>query len=229
MTYTITAETRKLLGRQAKQVNNTGNIPAIVYGRGIEPRAIQVARSDFRKLLKEAGSSSLVDLLLGSDAPVKVLIQEVQADPVTLEPRHIDFRQIRMDEEIEVDVPLRFIGESRAIKEEGGTLMTQLDTVHVECLPGSLPKEFVIDLSVLNTLDDQISVKSIQVPEGVKILDDQNAIIVNISRPMTEEELKKLEEVAAPTDVTAIKTEAEEKKAAEEAAKAAEAEAEKAE
>ncbi len=227
MTYTILAENREKLGRQAKQILNSGKIPAVVYGRGIPPKAIQIGRSDFRKILKEAGSSSLIDLSLGSELPVKVLIQEVQADPVTLEPRHIDFRQIRMDEEIEVDVPLRFINESRAVKEEGGTLMTQLDAVHVKCLPGSLPKEFVIDLSKLATFDDQIEVKSIEALAGVRILDDLDTIIVNISRPMTEEELKKMDEAAAPADVTAIKTEAEEKRAAEEASKAEEAVIEK--
>ncbi|MFH1620849.1 MAG: 50S ribosomal protein L25 [Patescibacteria group bacterium] len=227
MTYTISAEIRELLGRQAKQVLTSGKIPAVVYGHGIEPRAVQVARSDFRKVLKEAGSSSLIDLDLGGDNAVKVLIQDVQVNPVTMEPRHIDFRQIRMDEEIEVEVPLRFIGESRAVKEEGGTLMTQMDSVHVECLPGSLPKEFVVDLSKLASFDDTIMIKSLEIPAGVKILDELEAIIANASRPMTEEELKKMDEAEATMDVSGIKTEAEEKKAAEEAEKAEEAEVEK--
>lgn len=222
MTYAITAAPRTTLGRRAKHTHDTGNVPAVVYGHGISPQPIQVARGDFRKLYRAAGTSSLIDLTIGSGAPVKALIQDVQVHPVSMDPYHVDFRQIRMDEELTVEVPLRFVGESKAVKEMAGTLVFSLNQVQVKCLPADLPHEITIDLSSLNTFEDRITVGDVQVPKGVQILDDASIGIVGVSRPLTEEELKKMEE-ASKVDVTAIKTEAEEKKAADEAKKAEEA------
>ncbi|MFZ2803955.1 MAG: 50S ribosomal protein L25 [Patescibacteria group bacterium] len=222
MTYAITAAERTTLGRRAKHTHDSGNVPAVVYGHGIKPQAIQVPRSEFRKLYRSAGTSSLVDLTIGASTPVKALIQEVQVHPVTMDPYHVDFRQIRMDEELTVEVPFKFIGESKAVKELAGTAMFALNHIEVKCLPADLPHEIEVDLSVLNTFEDRITVGSLKLPKGVTALGDESAVIAAVERPLTEDELKKLEEESAPADVTAIKTEAEEKKAAEDAKKAEE-------
>lgn len=228
MPHTLAAEPRTELGRRAKQVRLSGKIPAVMYGHGLEPKAIQVKRSDFRNIYRDAGTSSLIDIAVEGEAPVKALIQDVQVHPVSLEPSHVDFHLIRMDEKVTVDVPLAFVGESKAVKELAGTLVVPKDTVEVECLPADLPREIEVDLSALDTFDDAITVGSLKLPKGVAVLDDPEEVIANVSRPLTEEELKKLEAEAAPVDVTAIKTEAEEKKATEEAKKAEEAAAEEA-
>lgn len=222
MTYAITAADRTSLGRRAKHTHDTGNVPAVVYGHGIEPKAIQVPRSEFRKLYRAAGTSSLIDLTVGSGSPVKALIQEVQVHPVTMDPYHIDFRQIRMDEEITVEVPLKFVGDSKAVKELAGTPVFSLNHVEVKCLPADLPHEIEVDMSAIESFEDHITIGSLKLPKGVEVLEDANAVIASVERPLTEEELKKLEEASAPADVTAIKTEAEEKKAADEAKKAEE-------
>jgi large subunit ribosomal protein L25 len=226
MIYALTAEKRSDLGRRAKRLFASGKIPAVIYGRGTEPQAIQVVRNDFRKLYRAAGSSSLIDLTVAGGSAVKALIQEVQVNIISLEPAHVDFRQIDMKEELTVDVPLRFTGDCKAVKELGGTLVTPFDTIQVKCLPANLPHDLEVDITSLAAFDDELTVASIKVPPGVEILEDAASVIANISRPLTEDELKKLEETAAPTDVTAIKTEAEEKKAAEEIKKAEEETAE---
>lgn len=221
MPHSIAVASRSALGRRAKHVHDTGNIPGVVYGHGIEPRAVQVARSEFRKLYRDAGTSSLIDLSLDNATSVKALIQDVQVHPISMEPYHIDFRQIRMDEELIIDVPLSFVGEAPAVKELAGTLVHPLSEVKVKCLPADLPHEIAVDLSALKTFDDAITIGSLQALKGVTFLDDANITIAVVTPPLTEEQLKKMEEEAKVGDVTAIKTEAEEKKAAE-AAKAAE-------
>ncbi|MFA5185911.1 MAG: 50S ribosomal protein L25 [Patescibacteria group bacterium] len=224
MNYALKAVSRTSLGNRAKTVMEDGAIPAVIYGHGVEPRSVQVTATDFRKVFKAAGSSSLVDLDVDGGQAFKVVIKEVQVNPVTMIPTHIDFHQMRMDEEMTAEVPLTFTGESAAVKQSAGTLIESMDSVTVRCLPGDLPHEIIVDISVLKTFDDSISVSDLAVPKGVTIEDDGNQTVATVAAPLTEEQLKKLEEGEAH-DVTAIKTEAEEKKAAEDAKAAEEAKA----
>jgi large subunit ribosomal protein L25 len=220
MTFALTATTRAATGKRVKDVRNAGSLPAVVYGHGTEPQSLTLGVSEFQKLYRTAGSSSLIDLSIDGAAPVKVLIQEVQPHHLTMKPQHVDLRQINMKEELEVEVPLAFTGEAPAVKELAGTLVHAYDAVLVKCLPSDLPHEITIDLSVLKTFDDAITVANLVLPKGVTVLLDADASLVSVAAPLTDEQLKKMEEEGAG-DVTAVKTEAEEKKA-EEDAKAAE-------
>jgi len=222
MTYALAAQSRTALGRQAKQVMETGSIPAVVYGHGTSPRSITVNLSEFRKLLRSAGTSSLIDVAIDGATPVKALIKEVQVHPITMAPVHADLHQIRMDEELTTEVPIVFIGESPAVKGMAGTLVHSIDALEVTCLPADLPHEIQVDISVLATFDDVITIGSLKLPKGVKVTEDPNVTIATVVAPLTEDQLKKLDE-EANVDVGAIKTEAEEKKAVEEAKKAEEA------
>lgn len=227
MTYTISATQRTNLGKRSKDELAESRIPAVVYGHGTDAQSISVGRSEFLKVMKTAGYSSLVDMTLGAGSPVKVLIKEVQVEPLTMEPRHIDFYQVNMNEELTANIPLKFIGESKAVKTDGGTLIKSLNEIEVKCLPSNLPHEIEVDLSKLVTFDDAITVGSLTMPTGVVATGDATMTIATVARPLTEEELKKMEETTQ-VDVTAIKTEGEEKKAADEAKKAEEAAAEEA-
>ncbi|MFH1078585.1 MAG: 50S ribosomal protein L25 [Patescibacteria group bacterium] len=226
MTRTLTAASRTDLGRQATKVRNAGLIPAIIYGHGIEPKAVSLGMSEFIKLYRSAGSSSVIDVSIDGTEAVKALVQEIQLHPLTMRPRHVDLRQIRMDEEITVDVPIIFANDAPAVKELAGTLVHPYETLTVSCLPADLPHEITVDLSVLKTFEDTITVADLALPKGVKVAEVATTTIATVVAPMTEEQLKKMEEESKVGDVTAVKTEAEEKKAAEEATKAEEAKVE---
>lgn len=223
MTYAITAEKREQTGKRTALEQEGKRIPAILYGQGVTNQAISVGRSEFAKVYREAGSSALIDISLGADAAVKTLIKEVQVHPLTMEPIHIDFYQVRMDQEIEAQIPLNFVGESKAMKVDGGTLVKSMDEIEVRCLPANLPSSIDIDLTLLNTFDDSITIGSLKLPAGVEVLNDPELTIATVARPLTEDELKKMEE-SQIGDVTDIKAETEEKKEAREAEEAAEAE-----
>ncbi len=223
MNYLLSAIKRE--GR-VQDIRAAGRIPAIMYGKGIAPQALSVPRSEFVKVAKAAGSSSLIDVTIEGQPSVKALVKEIQRHVLRMEPIHVDLYQVRMDTEITAKVPLVFVGESGAVKLSGGTLSKAMDELEIECLPGNLPHEIQIDLSLLVTFEDSITVASLKLPEGVKALTDAKLTIVNVSRPLTEDELKKLE-AGTTADVTAIKTEGEEKRAAEEAKKVEEEAAKK--
>lgn len=222
MTYALSAKPRTSMGKRSKDELAAMRVPAVMYGSGVANQSISVPRSEFIKVYRQAGYSSLVDITVEGAQPVKAVIKEIQFDPLTVEPRHIDFHQVRMDQEMEAKIPLVFVGESNAVKVDAGTLIKSLDEVEVRCLPANLPHEIQVDLSALKTFDDAITVGNLVLPKGVEVLSDASLTIATVARPLTEDELKKLEE-GTVADVSQIKTEAEEKKAAEEAKKAEEA------
>lgn len=216
MNYSITAFKRTNLAKRAKDELLENRIPAVIYGRGLEAQTIAVSRPEFLRVLKAAGYSSLVDVTFDESSTVKALIKDVQVDPISMEPVHIDFHQVRMDEEITAAIPLNFIGESKAVKTEGGTLVKSLDELEVKCLPGNLPHMIDVSLESLNTFDDAITVADVKLPEGVVAVTDNSVTIATVARPLTDEQLKKMEETGIG-DVTAVKAETDEKKAEREA------------
>lgn len=219
MNYAITADKRTKTDQPAKQMRDNMRVPGVLYGAAMPAESLSVRHGDLVKLLRSAGFSSLIDLnLAGSD--IKTLIKDVQVDPLSMEPIHVDFYRVRMDKELEAFVPLKFVGESKAVKTDGGTLVKSQDELEIRCLPGNLPHEIEVDLSKLQTFEDAITIESLTLPEGVEALQDPEATLATVARPLTDEELAKLEE-SQIGDVSAVKTEAAEKAEAE----AAEAEA----
>lgn len=216
MKYEITAETRTNIGRRSKDELKKMRIPAAMYGKGVPSQVITLPKSAFVKMYAAAGFSSLVDITVDGQSPVKAVIKEIQRHPLTDEIVHADFHQIRMDEKMTVRIPLVFTGESLAVKGLGGTLIKSMDEVEVSCLPADLPHEIIIDLSQLATFEDSIAVSTLKLSKSVEILSDENATIATVARPMTEDEMKKLDEPSV-ADLSAIKSDADLKK--EEAAK----------
>lgn len=214
---TLEASARTALGRRAKTVTKENLIPAVMYGHGVENRTISVPFQTFRKVFAQAGTSSLVDIVVDGSTPVKAIIKDVQVNPLTMSPIHIDFHQVNMKEKMTANVPLSFTGDSIAVKALGGTLVKSLDHIEVECLPSDLPHEIVVDISQLQTFDDKITVGSLQLPKGVEVTNEVEAMIAFVEAPLSEEELKKLEE-SQLGDVTAVKSEADIKKEAQAAA-----------
>jgi len=220
MNLTLNAKLRNV-AEKAQAKPNPDQLKAVAYGHGLPTRSLEVSLADFSRLYRVAKQSTLFDLIVDGAAPVKALIHDIQVNPVNMRPVHIDFRQIRMDEAITVKVPLLFTGEAPAVKALGGTLVKALDELEVECLPDKLPKEIVVDLSSLVTFDDTIAVGALKLPAGVKTKQGPEETVALVEAPMSDEEFKKIEQGEA-ADVTAIKTEAEEKKEKEAEEKAAE-------
>jgi large subunit ribosomal protein L25 len=192
--YSLQAQTRtEIGGRRVNRVRAQGLIPAVVYGHGVEPTHLTVEGNNFVKLYRAAGESSLVDLSVADGASVKVLIQEVQMDPVRDEIRHIDFRQVRMDEKLETEIELEFTGEAPAVKAHGGILVKNMDAFSVRCLPGALVHEIQVSLEVLKNFSDRITVADVKVPEGIEVLHEPTQAVVLVEEPRSEEEMKALD------------------------------------
>jgi large subunit ribosomal protein L25 len=131
----------------------------------------------------------------------KVLIQEVEVHNVTGDVLHVDFYEVNMTEKITTTVPLKFTGDSAAVLDLNGTLITNKAEIEIECLPADLPHEIEVDLSVLADFEATIHVSDIKVSDKVEIKDDPEELIASVEPPRTEEELAELEEPVAEAEM----------------------------
>lgn len=202
-TLKLTVLERGEAGKDLEKLRASGYIPAVQYGHKKEAVNLSVKEIEFKKVFKVAGESTLVELMLDGKKGVNVLVHDVQVDPLSGRFTHIDFYQVNMDEEIETDIALEFVGEAPAVKALGGVLIRNLDEVKVKCLPKDLPHSFAIDLSQLVDFDSQIKVSDIKVGAGVEMLETLEAIVATVMRPRTEAEMSALEE-KIEMDVTKV-------------------------
>lgn len=199
----LKSKIREEIGKNLDSFRKQGLIPAVVYGHKVKPRNLWVNNLDFKRIFDEAGESTVIELEIGEKEKVNTLIHDTQNDPLTGNFSHIDFFQIRMDEEIETEVPIEFFGESQAIKESGGILVKNMDSIAVKCLPGDLPHEFRVDIAKIKTFEDHFKISDLEIPEKVEILDEMDAVIALVAPPRTEEEMASLEE-KVEEDVTKV-------------------------
>lgn len=220
----LSAKPRNELGKKVATLRRAGFLPAVVYGEGAASEPVSVAVRDFDKVYREAGESSVVTLKVEGGKNFNVMIHDVAYDTMTSKPIHVDFYSVRMDKELETKVPLIFIGESPAVKGEGGILVKVMHEIEVEALPKDLPHEISVDLTSLDKIGARIYVKDLTLPLRVKSLAEVQEVVVLVEAPRSEEELKALETEAA-TEVAEVKTEREvkvEEKAAKEPGEKAE-------
>ncbi len=214
----LKAKVRKETGKQVKKLRKKGLIPAVLYGPKIENLSLEIGLKEFTKTFQEVGESSLVKLEVG-DKNFLVLVHALEIDALSQKPIHIDFYQPRLDEEITVSIPIVFEGESPAVKGLGGTLIKNIHQVEVRAFPQNLPHEIKVNVGKLEKFGDNILIKDLILPEGVKVLKGPEEIVVLAAEPQKVEE-----ELAKPIEekVEEVGKVEEKKPAAEEAAPAEE-------
>lgn len=219
MSFTLTAAMRQIKGQK---VRYEGLLPGVIYGAGKNSESVSIKLPEFLKLYKQAGEASLIDLSLDGKDAGKVLVQDVQYDPVSDAIIHVDLRRIDMNKVMTATVGLKFVGEVPVIKEQGGTLVTTVQQVQVKCLPKDLVSHIDVDLKSLVNYEIVIKIKDLKLPAGITITSPHaEDLVVKAARALTEEEIKKMEEEAAAADVSKIESSAK-KKEEEETAEGAE-------
>jgi large subunit ribosomal protein L25 len=185
----LSAKPRTAIGRKTRALKEKGIIPAVVYGTGKENTSIEIEYESFRKLFEEVGESALISLeIAGEKKERPVLIYEIQKDPVSGKFIHVDFYQASLKQEVEVTIPLVFEGVSLAVKELGGTLLRETQEVKIKALPQNLPHDIKVDITSLKTFDDEILIKDLKIPAGVKILKGLNELVATVAPAQKVEE-----------------------------------------
>lgn len=201
--FKLSARSRtETMKRALNKERAKGSIAAIMYGHGKPATSLWVERLAFEKLYAQSGESSIIDIEVEGKKHT-ALVQDVDFDPLTHRAVHIDFLQVKMNEVIEVTVPLEFVGESPAVRQLGGTLIKTLEEVEVSCLPKDLPHALEVNLEKLATFDENLSVADIVVPQDVKILTNPETVIAIAEAPRSDEDMAALDE-KVEADVTKV-------------------------
>jgi len=196
----LTLKVEKRAKGGANALRMAGTLPGVVYGAHQESTPIAINARAFGKILAEAGEATIVSLA-GLGAEIPTLIHEVDLDPLTSHPRHVDFYAVTKGQKVEVAIPLEFVGESPAVK-GGANLVKVLHEIEVKADPMQLPHNFEADLSSLVAIGDQIHVRDLKIPAGVELMVDGDEVIA-----LVQEVIEEKEEVAPATDLSAIEVE----------------------
>ncbi len=206
---------REILGRKVRFLRRRGILPVHLFGHNVESLALQCDSAQFQRVLAQAGKTRLISLKLDkAKRPRNVVVREIQRDPRTGELLHVDFYQVRMAEKMKVEVPIVLVGEAPALKSRENTLLHELNTLTIECLPDQIPANIEVDLSSLTEAEQAIRVKDVVLDKEVTILNTPEHLIVKISlRPKEEVVVEEVaEEVAeAPEAVPLTEEKAGEK------------------
>ncbi|MCP6726738.1 MAG: 50S ribosomal protein L25 [Patescibacteria group bacterium] len=197
---TLSVQKRDIVKKKLNVLRKQGFIPAILYGPKLEPMVLSVEQKQFDKVYAQAGASSLISVELdGTEFPS--LIHEVQKDPLSGIPVHVDFYQPDLTKEIEVTVPLVFEGEAPGVKELGGTLLRNIQEIAVTALPQNLPHEIVVLVQGLKTFEDRILVKDIVVSNDITISRDPEDLVAQV---IPAEDVEAELEVPIEEDVASV-------------------------
>ncbi len=194
---TLEATPRSATGKgAARALRRQGKVPGILYGHGREAEAVVVDTAALNRMLGGiSAATAIVDVAVEGRAPVKVLIRAIQRHPVRqAEILHLDLYEVRGDEEITLEVPIRLVGIPDGVRNFGGVLDHSLRELEIEVLPCNIPDHVDLDVTAL-TIGHSLFVRDLKV-ENARILNDPDTPICTVVAPRTEEAPAVVEEVA---------------------------------
>ncbi|HDH27353.1 MAG TPA: 50S ribosomal protein L25 [Actinobacteria bacterium] len=183
MQVTLRAETGRERGsRSSRRLRRQGMVPAVVYGRNLQPVAIAVNARELHTVLhSDAGINALINLEIDEGASRLTMARELQRHPVRGEITHLDFVTISLTEKTRVEVAIELTGESEGVL-EGGIVETIRSSVEVEALPTEIPQSIVVDITAM-AVGDTLRISDLPVIEGAEYLDDPDDPVVTIVVP----------------------------------------------
>ncbi len=178
----LEASRRDLIGKKVKVLRREGKLPAVIYGKQIEPVPIVLDLLETTRSLRAVSRATVLTVKVDSE-DFTVLVRERQRGILTGQYEHIDFLAISMTELVRTQVNVFVEGKSPAEEEYGAIVMTGADSVEVEALPGDLPESLTVDVSELTSLGDTITVADLDLPSGVNILSEPTEMLAVITLP----------------------------------------------
>jgi large subunit ribosomal protein L25 len=190
MDLELTLDAREAQGKANKRLRREGIVPGVVYGKGDGSTNVQVDAKTFEVLYRAAGRTSVVKFRLpGASRATSGFIKSVQRHPLSGQAIHVDYYLVNLNVEMDVEVPIVFVGEAPAVEETGGTLLHNLSSVHVKALPNDIPHEITVDVSVLRSLDVAVHVKDLNLNRDlVTVLTDGETLVATVVPPRVEVE-----------------------------------------
>jgi len=184
----------------ARKLRQNGKIPAVVYGGHRDAVPITVDRKSVSELIQksEHGVRSIFLLKMsGTDQQRHAMIKDIQINPLTRKMTHIDFVRVVMDEKVRVTIPVHVVGTAVGVKVGGGLLDFQVRELHIECLPNAIPDSIDVDVTPLDG-HQYLRISDLKLPDGVKVLDDPERVVVGVTHAKAEPVEETAEAVVEP-------------------------------
>jgi large subunit ribosomal protein L25 len=199
----LQGKVRSAIGKGLFALRNSGKIPAVMYGPGVDAVPIELEAKVATQTLNGLTGSTLIELKLDKKS-YSVLLRDIQRDSIRRTILHADFYAVPTDRAIRVRVALQFTGVSAAVRDFSGILVPVLNDLEVECLPKDLVSGIAVDLAPLEKIGDSIAIKDIALPPGIRVLMDVEETVVTVTAQMAEEEVVAPVVAAVPTEVEVI-------------------------
>ncbi len=190
---------RTIVGKANKRLRREGFIPGNIFGHNQAPQIVQVDVVNFDRLRRSGAARSVVTLRMPDAATQTVLIRRVQHNPRTGKIVHIDFFRVSMTQRINMRVPLRFVGESPAVKNEGGVLLHLMEAVEVECTASDIVDNIEVDISSLTEIDATLHASDVKLPANFTLVTDPEEPIAKVAATRAEVAAEVVEATATET------------------------------
>src|SRR5690625_1020478 len=180
------AKREDLKSSVTKQLRESGQIPAVVYGKEKEAKTISVDSLALIKTVRDEGRNAVISLDIADDSAVDVMLHEYQMHPLKDEVIHADFYMIDLSEEMDVEVPLRLEGEAQGSK-DGGILQQPLYELQVRAKPHEIPEEITVDITNLE-IGDSLAIADLPTAAEYEFLEESETTIATVLPPEAEED-----------------------------------------
>jgi len=189
----------------ARSLRREGKVPAVIYGRGRAPEAVTVETLALNRLLATiAAATTIVDVSVGQNPPVKALIREIQRNPVRpADIIHLDLYEVHANEKIVVEVPVKLVGTPEGVKNFGGVLDHIMHSIAIRVFPADIPEHLEVDVAALN-IGQSIHVSDLTALR-IEIMADARQTICTIVAPRAEEVVAPVVDPAAPVEPELIR------------------------
>lgn len=200
----VLAELRDKVGKgPARSLRREGKIPGVLYSEG-KSLLLTLDPKELRKIISHSGGeNALLNLNIQGNGDKKertAIFRDFQYNPVSGALLHVDFFEVAMDLVIHVKVPVEILGVPTGVKSEGGVLHAHLRELEVACLPLKIPEKISVDVSGMG-LGEFLTVKDLNLEEGIQVLGDTDLKIASVDAPMSEEKLEALLSAPAEAEV----------------------------
>jgi len=175
----LQANNRDTLGKGVRLLRSQGITPVHLFGHGLKSLALQCETTKLERSLAQAEETRIITLKVSNERRVRpVLVREVQKESLTGKLLHVDFYQVNMEEKVEVEIPIVLVGKAPALESKDNTLLRELNTLTVECLPANIPASLEVNIGSLTEPGHMVRVKDITVSPDITILSDPEEVVV---------------------------------------------------
>jgi large subunit ribosomal protein L25 len=182
----IKAEKRTVKGKQVSQLRRTGILPGVIYGHRVEAQAIQMDRHSVSLQMNSITPTTLVTVDVAGNK-IKAFVRDRQRDVLHGVLTHLDFLAVSLTEKMRALVAVELTGEAPVLENPIYLLNHSINEVEIECLPQDMPERIMVDVSVIKTPEDSITIADLNLGDKVTILTDHSEVVVSVGYIAVEE------------------------------------------